>query len=56
VRCDPSGVHEEQNSRVALALSPRTVVMAKGRVVYDGDSAAPSADPDRLAQLIGLAG
>ena len=45
----------EQNSRVALAFSPRTVVMDKGRIVYDGASAALSADPDRLAALIGVA-
>src|SRR5713101_4314138 len=29
--------------------------MAKGRIVYDGESAALAADPDRLAQLIGVA-
>jgi branched-chain amino acid transport system ATP-binding protein len=45
----------EQNSRVALAFSSRTVVMDKGRIVYDGESAALSADPDRLAALIGVA-
>ena len=45
----------EQNSRVALAFSPRTVVMDKGRIVYDGASAALSADPERLAGLIGVA-
>jgi branched-chain amino acid transport system ATP-binding protein len=45
----------EQNSRLALAFSPRTVVMDKGRIVYDGESAALSADPERLAQLIGVA-
>jgi branched-chain amino acid transport system ATP-binding protein len=45
----------EQNSRVALAFSPRTVVMTKGRIVYDGDSAALRADRERLAQLIGVA-
>ena len=44
----------EQNSRVALAFSPRTVVMDKGRIVYDGESAALRADPDRLAHLIGV--
>ena len=44
----------EQNSRVALAFSPRTVVMAKGRIAYDGPSAALREDPDRLAQLIGV--
>ncbi|PWU24821.1 MAG: ABC transporter ATP-binding protein [Candidatus Rokuibacteriota bacterium] len=45
----------EQNSRVALAFSARSVVMAKGRIVYDGESAALEANPDRLAQLIGVA-
>ena len=45
----------EQNSRVALAFSARTVVMDKGRIVYDGESAALGADPERLAQLIGVA-
>jgi branched-chain amino acid transport system ATP-binding protein len=44
----------EQNSRVALAFSPRTVVMDKGRIVYDGESATLSADPARLAKLIGV--
>jgi len=45
----------EQNSRVALAFSSRTVVMDKGRIVYDGESAALSADPERLAALVGVA-
>jgi branched-chain amino acid transport system ATP-binding protein len=45
----------EQNSRVALAFSPRTAVMDKGRIVYAGPSAALAADPERLARLIGLA-
>ena len=45
----------EQNSRVALAFSSRTVVMDKGSIVYDGESSALSADPDRLAALIGVA-
>jgi branched-chain amino acid transport system ATP-binding protein len=44
----------EQNSRVALAFSARTVVMDKGRIVYDGDSATLRADQERLAQLIGI--
>jgi branched-chain amino acid transport system ATP-binding protein len=50
-----STVLVEQNSRVALAFSPRTVVMARGRIVYDGASAVLRADPDRLARLIGVA-
>jgi branched-chain amino acid transport system ATP-binding protein len=45
----------EQNSHVALAFSPRTVVMDKGRIVYDGESAALRADPEHLARLIGMA-
>jgi branched-chain amino acid transport system ATP-binding protein len=45
----------EQNSRVALAFSERTVVMSKGRIVYDGASAALRNDPEKLAQLVGLA-
>ena len=45
----------EQNSRVALAFSPRCAVMAKGRIVYDGPSDPLGADPDRLAQLVGVA-
>jgi branched-chain amino acid transport system ATP-binding protein len=44
----------EQNSRVALAFSARIVVMNKGRIVFDGESAALSTDPERLAQLIGV--
>jgi branched-chain amino acid transport system ATP-binding protein len=44
----------EQNSRVALTFSPRTVILDKGRIVYDGESAPLAADPDRLAKLIGI--
>jgi branched-chain amino acid transport system ATP-binding protein len=42
----------EQNSRVALDFSERTVVMDKGRIVYDGDSARLRRDPEFLASLI----
>jgi branched-chain amino acid transport system ATP-binding protein len=42
----------EQNSRVALTFSERTVVMDKGRIVYDGPSARLRDDPDYLASLI----
>jgi branched-chain amino acid transport system ATP-binding protein len=44
----------EQNSRVALTFSPRTVILDKGRIVYDGESGPLRADPDRLAKLIGI--
>ena len=42
----------EQNSRVALDFSERTVVMDKGRIVYDGASGRLRADPEFLASLI----
>ena len=42
----------EQNSRVALEFSPRTVVMDKGRIVYDGTSERLRADPEFLASLV----
>lgn len=44
----------EQNSRVAFEFSARTVVMNKGRIVYDGESSKLRDDPERLAQLIGV--
>jgi branched-chain amino acid transport system ATP-binding protein len=44
----------EQNSRVALTFSTRTVILDKGRIVYDGASEPLRADPDRLAKLIGI--
>jgi branched-chain amino acid transport system ATP-binding protein len=44
----------EQNTRVALELSPRTLVIDRGRIVYDGPSAALRDDPKRLGALIGL--
>jgi branched-chain amino acid transport system ATP-binding protein len=44
----------EQNSRVAFAFSDRTVVLDKGRIVYDGVSAALRDDPERLHKLIGV--
>jgi branched-chain amino acid transport system ATP-binding protein len=44
----------EQNSRIALSFSPRTVILDKGRIVYDGESEPLRDDPERLAQLIGI--
>jgi branched-chain amino acid transport system ATP-binding protein len=44
----------EQNSRVALGFSERTVIINKGRIVYDGASAALRNDPEMLAQLVGI--
>jgi branched-chain amino acid transport system ATP-binding protein len=45
----------EQNSRVALTFAERAVILDKGRVVYDGPSAAFTSDSERLARLIGVA-
>jgi branched-chain amino acid transport system ATP-binding protein len=44
----------EQNSRVALTFSPRTVILDHGRIVYHGASEPLRADPERLAELIGI--
>jgi branched-chain amino acid transport system ATP-binding protein len=45
----------EQNSRLALDISPRAVVMDRGQIVYDGESEGLRNDPERLDQLIGVA-
>jgi branched-chain amino acid transport system ATP-binding protein len=44
----------EQNTRLALDISPRTAVMDRGRIVFDGPSAELKRDPDRLHRLIGV--
>ena len=44
----------EQNSRLALDIAPRAVVMDRGRIVYDGASETLRNDPARLGQLIGV--
>ena len=46
----------EQNTRVALDFSERTIVMDRGRIVFDGPSAELQADPKRLDSLIGVVG
>jgi branched-chain amino acid transport system ATP-binding protein len=45
----------EQNTRIALDVSPRTVVMDRGRIVYDGPSETLRQDAAKLDRLIGLA-
>jgi len=42
----------EQNSRVALEFSARTVVMDRGRIVFDGESERLRKDPEFLASLV----
>jgi len=44
----------EQNSRLALDIAPRAVVMDRGRIVFDGPSATLRDDPVKLEQLIGV--
>jgi branched-chain amino acid transport system ATP-binding protein len=49
-----STVLVEQNSRLALEIAPRAVVMDRGQIVYDGTSETLRNDPVRLEQLIGV--
>jgi branched-chain amino acid transport system ATP-binding protein len=51
---DLSIVLVEQNSRVALEFSARTVVMDRGRIVFDGESGRLRKDPEFLASLIAV--
>jgi branched-chain amino acid transport system ATP-binding protein len=44
----------EQNSRLALDIAPRAVVMDRGRIVYDGASATLRDDPEKLEHFIGV--
>ena len=44
----------EQNSRLALDIAPRAVVMDRGHIVFDGPSATLKNDPQKLEQLIGV--
>jgi len=45
----------EQTTPLALDLSPRILVMNRGRILYDGLSEPLQQDPDRLDRLIGVA-
>jgi len=49
-----STVLVEQNTRLALDMAARVVVMDRGRIVYDGPSETLRNDPARLEQLIGV--
>jgi branched-chain amino acid transport system ATP-binding protein len=46
----------EHNTRVALAFARRVMVMDRGQIVYDGESAMLQQDPRRLEHLIGVTG
>ena len=45
----------EQNTRLALDISPRAVVMDRGHIVFDGESESLRRDPAKLDHLIGVA-
>jgi branched-chain amino acid transport system ATP-binding protein len=44
----------EQNTRLALDIAERTVVMNRGQIIYDGASAELKRNPERLDRLIGV--
>jgi branched-chain amino acid transport system ATP-binding protein len=44
----------EQNTRLALDISPRTVVMNRGRITYDGSSEPLKHNREQLDRLIGV--
>jgi branched-chain amino acid transport system ATP-binding protein len=45
----------EQHVRRALDFAETAIILDRGRIVYDGASAALRGDPDHLAALIGVA-
>ncbi|HEX5795165.1 MAG TPA: ABC transporter ATP-binding protein [Geminicoccaceae bacterium] len=45
----------EQHAALALDFAERSIVMDRGRIVYDGPSAALAQDRERLQSLIGVA-
>ena len=45
----------EQHAALALEFAERSIVMDRGRIVYDGPSAALAQDRERLQSLIGVA-
>ncbi len=44
-----------RHAELALEFAPRSIVMERGRIVYDGPSAALAADQERLQSLVGVA-
>jgi branched-chain amino acid transport system ATP-binding protein len=44
----------EQNTRLALDIAPRALVMDRGHIVFDGASETLQKDPAKLEQLIGV--
>ena len=46
----------EQYVHLALDFAPRTLVLDRGRIVYDGSSGALASDPGRMAAYFGASG
>lgn len=46
----------EQYVHLALSFAPRTIVLDRGRIVYDGGSADLADDPDKIAVYFGASG
>jgi branched-chain amino acid transport system ATP-binding protein len=46
----------EQHAKLALGVCARAMVLDRGRVVYDGESAPLLADPGKLSALMGIEG
>ena len=44
----------EQNTRLALEVAPRAIVMDRGRMIYDGASEVLRNNPDLLDRMIGV--
>jgi branched-chain amino acid transport system ATP-binding protein len=44
----------EQRTELALELTERAVVMARGRIVFDDDATALQSDPELLHALVGV--
>jgi len=44
----------EQHARLALGVCGRAMVLDRGRVVYEGDSAPLLAEPEKLSTLMGI--
>jgi len=50
-----SAIVVEQKARKILGFTDRAIVLDRGRVVFDGDSAELAASPDKLAAHLGVA-
>lgn len=46
----------EQYVNLALSFSPRTIVLDRGRIIYDGGSTDLAEDPERMAACFGASG